>query len=290
MRRASSILIVAVITAVVGSVAVGASTAAAGSGTVYLALGDSIAASFQPNGDTRSGYAEQVFQLEQARVPDLRLVKLACPGERTNTIDRSRRLCPYAEGTQLDQAVAVLGSQPVAFVTLQIGANDFIRCFGFRRGTFHQACVDEMLPKISARLTSIVGTLRAAAGPDVPIIGANYHDPLLSAWLFPDFDPSDVEAIAEVWTAFNDMLEQTYASLDVPVADVETAFSATDFDTIVHAGDHGDVPINVARVCQWTYACSRRFDYDFHPNTIGYGVMTRAFEAILSPMLAEPVP
>ena len=62
------------------------------SARVYLALGDSLAASFQPTGDTHDGYAEQVAQLEQARIPDLRLVKLGCPGERTTTNDRQRRL------------------------------------------------------------------------------------------------------------------------------------------------------------------------------------------------------
>src|SRR5262245_19555944 len=97
-----------------------ATTAETAKGNVYVALGDSLAASFQPNGDRHSGYAEQILQLEQLSIPDLRLVKLGCPGERTNTIDRTRRACPYAEGTQLDQAVSVLQTRDVAFLTLQI--------------------------------------------------------------------------------------------------------------------------------------------------------------------------
>jgi lysophospholipase L1-like esterase len=281
MRVRSVTIIVATFTIVFGSIATAPSIAAAATGTAYLALGDSLAASYQPNGDTHSGYAEQLLQLEQAGLPDLRLVKLACPGERTSTIDRSRARCPYPEGSQLAQAVAVLGSRDVAFVTLQIGSNDLIRCFGFRGGAFDQGCVDLLLPKISARLTTIVGTLREAAGPDVPIVGATYYDPLLAAWTFPGFDHDAVVAIADVWTAFNDTLEQTYAGLGVPVADVETAFSAADFDTIVHVRRFGDVPINVARTCQWTFACSQRFGHDVHPNTIGYATMTRAWEEAL---------
>ena len=187
---------------------------------VYLALGDSLAASFQPTGDTHDGYAEQVSQLEQAQIPDLRLVKLGCPGERTNTIDRPRRLCPYPEGTQLDQAVAVLQSGDVAFVTLQIGSNDSFRCFRFGALKFDQACIDELLPKISARLTTIVETLRAA-DPDVPIVGSNYPDPLLALWTASGVPHDVVMAIADVWTSVNDTLEQTYAALDVPVADIE---------------------------------------------------------------------
>ena len=261
-----------------------ASTAASTTGRVYLVLGDSLATSYQPNGDTHSGYAEQVLQLEQARVPDLRLVKLGCPGERTNTIDRPRRLCTYAAGTQLDQAVAVLQSRDVAFVTLQIGSNDAFHCFRFRAVAFDQACIDELLPRISARLTSIVETLRSA-DPDVPIVGSNYLDPLLVVWTLPGIDHDAAVAIADVWTAMNDTLEETYAALGVAVADTQGAFSAAEFDTIVHVRGVGDVPINVARVCQWTYACSERFDHDFHPNTIGYAAMTQAWEAALATAL-----
>lgn len=282
MRLRSVIVTIATLGTLVGSLGATSSSAEPAPGRVYLALGDSLAASMQPNGDTHSGYAEQIFQLEQARVPNLRLVKLACPGERTSTIARSRRLCPHAEGSQLAQAVAVLESQDVAFVTLQIGSNDSFRCFRFRDLAFDQACIDELLPKISARLTSIVGTLREAAATDVPIVGATYHDPLLALWQLPGLDHDVVVAAAGVWAEVNETLEQTYASLGVPVADIEGAFSATDFDTTVHVRGVGDVPINVARVCQWTYACSERYDHDVHPNTVGYAAMTRAWEAELA--------
>jgi hypothetical protein len=79
------VLVLAVPATAHGEVA--ARDAAPATGGVYLALGDSLAASFQPKGDQHSGYAEQVFQLEQAANPDLTLAKLGCPGERTNTID-----------------------------------------------------------------------------------------------------------------------------------------------------------------------------------------------------------
>lgn len=287
MRLRGIIVTLATLGVLVAPVAAITSSAAPAPGRTYLALGDSLAASVQPNGDSHSGYAEQVLQLEQARVPDLRLVKLACPGERTSTIDRSRRLCPYAEGSQLAQAVAVLESRDVAFVTLQIGSNDSFRCFRFRDLAFDQSCIDALLPKVSARLTSIVEVLRAA-DPDVPIVGATYHDPLLALATIPGVPFDAVVANAGVWSAVNDTLVQTYTTLGVPVADIEGAFSATDFDTVVHLRGVGDVPINVARVCQWTFACSEAFDHDFHPNTIGYAAMTRAWEAALTTALTEP--
>jgi hypothetical protein len=71
-----------------------------------------------------------------------------------------------------------------------------------------------------------------------------------AAWIVPGIDPGAVAAIADVWSSFNDALEQTYAGLGVPVADMEGAFSADDFGTIVHVRHLGDVPLNVARVCQ----------------------------------------
>jgi hypothetical protein len=125
-----------------------------------------------------------------------------------------------------------------------------------------------------------------AADPNVPIVGSNYPDPLLALWTAPGVPDDVVMAIAHLWTSINDTLEQTYAALGVPVADIEGAFSSTDFGTIVHTGLAGDVAINVARVCQWTFACSERFDHDFHPTTFGYAVMTQAWETALATVLA----
>jgi lysophospholipase L1-like esterase len=259
-------------------------SAAATSGRVYLALGDSLAASFQVTGETRDGYAEQLHQLEQAGIPDLRLVKLGCPGERTSTIDRSRRACPYEAGSQLDQAIATLETEDVAFVTLQIGSNDTFHCFDFRAGAFDEPCVDALLPKLSDRLTSIVERLRAA-DPDVPIVGANYYDPLLALWTAPGFPEGGVRSVDEVWTRVNDTIEQTYGTLGVPVADQQAAFSGGDFDTVVHARGWGDLPLNVARICVWTSMCETE-GVDTHPTTVGYAILTRAWESTL----AEPAP
>ena len=293
MRLRSVTVILATLGILVGSVAATISSAQPAPGRIYLALGDSIAASMQPSRDSQSGfefhngYAEQVYQLEQARFPDLRLMKLGCPGERTSTIARPRRLCPHDEGSQLDQAVAVLEGGDVAFVTLQIGTNDAMQCFSFHRSAFDQACIDHLLPKLATRLSSIVERLRTA-DPNVPIVGANNFDPLLALWTIPGFPSEAVIANAEVWTQVNDTLEQTYVALGVPVVDVEGAFSSGDFDTMVHVRGYGTLPLNVARICEWAYACSEKFDHDFHPTTFGYSIMTRAWEEALATALTAP--
>ena len=83
-----------------------------------------------------------------------------------------------------------------------------------------------------------------------------YFDPLLALWTAPGFPHDLVVANADVWHAINETLAQTYAGLGVPVADVEGAFSSSDFDTIVHTRGFGDLPLNVARVCQSSYMCA----------------------------------
>lgn len=286
MHTRGVVIIVAALGITFGSVVAVTSSAQPGPGTRYLALGDSLAASYQPTGDLRSGYAEQVLQLEQASRNDLRLDKLGCPGERTSTMDKPKPRCPYAEGTQLAQAVAVLEQGNVSFVTLQIGSNDlFVKCFRLHRNAYDQACVAETLPKISARLTSIVETLQAA-DPNVPIVGGTYYDRLIFLWTIPGIDRDVVMANTDVSVALNHMLEQTYEALGVPVADIQSAFSMTDFDTVVHARGIGDVPLNVARACEWTSMCSEEFGYDPHPNDIGYAQLTRAWEGALASALA----
>jgi hypothetical protein len=58
----------------------------------YLSLGDSLAASFQPNGDLTDGYAEQLYASLVADQPKLRLVKLGCGGESTASMRFGRTL------------------------------------------------------------------------------------------------------------------------------------------------------------------------------------------------------
>ena len=60
------------------------------------------------------------------------------------------------------------------------------------------------------------------------------------------------------------------------MADVEGAFSTTDFATKVVSPDFGTIPLNVARICQWTWMCVAGGP-DILANTEGYGVMTQAF-------------
>jgi lysophospholipase L1-like esterase len=244
----------------------------------YVSVGDSLAAGVQPIGDpddlfrTTDGYAEQLLAIARAQSPKLALVKLGCPGETTVTM-LVGGICTYDHGSQLDEAVAFLEAhrQFVAFVTIDIGANDFA-CADL-------SCVPAGVASMQANLPTILSALREAAGPDVPIVGMTLYNPFLGAWL----TGPEGQQFAQVSTfqgivPINQILRGIFLVGGASVADVEGAFSTTDFATLVPLPGAGDVPINVARICMWTWICAPApLGPDNHANAAGYGVMARAF-------------
>jgi lysophospholipase L1-like esterase len=233
----------------------------------YVSLGDSLAASEQPNGDSADGYAEQLFAKLKANDPTLRLVKLGCSGETTHSMI-FRNPCGYAHGSQLAEAVSFLHAhrQLIRLVTIDIGADDVFLCIF----NGDQGCLGAALPAASTNLTTTLTALRNAAGTEVPILGMNYYDPFLAFWFF---SPAAAQLSEQMVMQLNDVLGSVYSAAGDPVADVGTAFSTTD-GTLV-----GGVPLNVLRICQWTWMCTG--NPDVHPNTTGYGVIAEAFEDAL---------
>jgi lysophospholipase L1-like esterase len=73
MRR---LMVVAMLVALLATILAPTAKADAESAThYYLSLGDSLAASYQPNGDRTHGYAEQLYGSLAAVDPKLELVK-----------------------------------------------------------------------------------------------------------------------------------------------------------------------------------------------------------------------
>jgi lysophospholipase L1-like esterase len=282
--------LVALLSALVLAAAAGSARAAA-KATYYLSLGDSLAQGYQPIGGPRTfnvlpiygydqGYADQLFRLERNSYTQLRLVKLGCGGESTVSMldgsqfpDVAASCGPpsfYAArypngGTQLSEATAFLESHPgsVAFITINLGANDVLGPSG--------------AGPIFSNLLLILTELRAAAGPQVPIVGMNYYDAFApQAWSEGGL-PGLQAQVADL-VAFNDLLEGAYAVAGDPVADVESAFSVTDF-TLVDG-----TPLSVVRECQWTWICTPPpLGPDIHANSAGYGVIAQAFADQLTP-------
>jgi lysophospholipase L1-like esterase len=251
----------------------------------YLSLGDSLAAGQQPIGDpadmyrTNEGYADQLYAIAKSWYPNLQLVKLGCPGETTGTmIDGG--ICAYDHGSQLDQAVAFLHAhqQFVAFVTIDLGVNDFPCQTGVE-------CLPPGVVTIQANLPSILAALREAAGPSTPIVGATIYDPFLGAWLTgPEGQAFAQLSVFQAIVPLNQLLTGIYGAAGMPVADVEGAFSTTDFTTMVPFPPLGAVPLNVVRICQWTWICAPApLGPDNHATTAGYGAIAQAFALVLMP-------
>jgi lysophospholipase L1-like esterase len=266
----------------------GTAAAADGSGrdnatSYYVSLGDSLAAGVQPIGDpndlyrTDAGYAEQLLALARVDSPKLKLVKLGCPGETTATMIAGG-ICSYdGHRSQLDQAIHFLQShrEQVAFVTIDIGANDF--------PCQEAQCIPAGVASIQANLPPILAALRKAAGPHVPIVGMTLYNPFLAAWLLgPDGQAFARASASQLMGPLNALLRGLFQSAGDGVADIETAFSSNDFDTLVDLPGAGTVPINVARICVWTWVCAPPpLGPNNHPNAAGYGAIAGAFASAL---------
>jgi lysophospholipase L1-like esterase len=264
--------LLAVVCALALCVFVPASTVAASAAPLYyVSLGDSLAAGTQPGSfSTNESYTDQLFADLRARMPTLQHEKLGCPGETTGTMisgglpfegRTGTSLCQYSHGSQLAEATSFLHAhrQFVTLVTIDIGANDILN--------------DPTggVAAIRANLPVILDALRAAAGPDVPIVGMNYYDPRLALVWFTN--PSGLAAEVAAAVAFNNFLEGIYAAKADKVADVEAAFSTTN-TTIV-----GGLPVDVAVLCAWTWICTP--SHNIHANATGYHMIALAFEAKL---------
>jgi lysophospholipase L1-like esterase len=248
----------------------------------YVSVGDSLAAGVQPIGDpndlyrTHSGYAEQLLAIAREDSHRLKLVKLGCPGETTTTMIAGGS-CSYRHGSQLDEAIHFLRDHRsrVAFVTIDIGANDF---------PCQQAeCVPAGVASIQANLPPILAALRKAAGPGVPIVGMTLYNPFLAAWLLgPDGQAFARLSATQLMGPVNALLRGLFIAAGDRVADVETAFSSNDFDTLVDLPGAGTVPLNVARICTWTWVCAPPpLGPNNHPNATGYGAIAGAFAIAL---------
>jgi lysophospholipase L1-like esterase len=249
----------------------------------YLSLGDSLAAGQQPIGDpnnnhvTSDGYADQLYTMARAHYPTLRHVKLGCPGETTASfISGVDSKCDYRHGSQLDEAVSFLHAhrQFVAFVTIDLGWNDFT-CQN------DLACIPAGLQTINANLPGILGTLRAAAGPKVPIVGATLYDPFLALWFS---DPVLAwTSVTDAIVPINAFVTGIYAAARMPVADVQGAFYTTvPFTVTVPFPGVGTAPLSVATICAYTWICAQPpLGPDNHANHDGYHAMALAFAAQL---------
>ena len=234
----------------------------------YLALGDSLAAGYQPGvGDDRTGgYVGGVLSALQEGAPKARLRNLSCSGATTTSMLGEDR-CTYEQGSQVDAAVAFLAAHKtkVDLVTIDIGANDVTPC---ARGSVDVACAVGAVGTVERNLTAILGRLRAATGPQTQIVVLNYYNPFLAAWLTGPAGQQVAALTTQLQAMLNGAVAASAASADSDVADVATAFRSADTTPVATA--YGTIPTDVATICAWTWMCSRS---DIHANDAGYAVL-----------------
>lgn len=242
----------------------------------YLALGDSLAAGYQPGkGDDKDGgYVAGVLSAQRRTHPGLRLTNLGCSGEDTVSYASGSR-CDYAQGSQQKAAIDFLRKHrsSVRLITIDLGANDVQRC---ARESIDVQCLTKGLQQVQQRLPAILEKLHDAA-PDAQLVVANYYNPFLGLYVRGGQARSLAQASGSVAKTLNDNIRTAAQRVSATVADVGAAFSTTTTTPVTVDGKQQ--PTNVARICQWTWMCSRT---DIHANDTGYRKIAAAINKAIA--------
>jgi lysophospholipase L1-like esterase len=218
------------------------STAAPGS-VFYVALGDSLAANVGVD-RPRDGYVSRVHnQLQITDGAEYGLRNFGVSGETSGTLIRSG---------QLDQAVAFISANEVAYITIDIGANDLLGHLGSAdcsESITSDACSERLADSFAsyeANVPEIFGALRDAA-PDATIVFMRAYNPFSFGFTGVQFEQDSTAILDD----FNDVAASIAPEYDILVADAFTPMLGT------------------------TGVTTRMFDDppDIHPVAIGYDVL-----------------
>src|SRR3954451_25173360 len=103
----------------------------------YVSLGTSLAAGVQADKKTGApivtddAYTDQIYQRVKGQIPNLQHVKLGCPFETSHSmVDGVGSVCYVNKPSQLETAEAFMKAHKgeIAFITIDIGANDLLPC------------------------------------------------------------------------------------------------------------------------------------------------------------------
>jgi lysophospholipase L1-like esterase len=271
--------LVALLAVLVGVLALGVPPAAARPTEYYLALGDSLAAGYQPDPaiGRDQGYVPRIHRA-LSRGRGLVLANLGCDGATTTTLLTGGGCAYGGAASQLAAAERFLRLHPhrVRLVTVDIGGNDANRCAS--GGVIDQACVLAAVGTAADNLGRIAHRLRTAA-PGVLIIGMTYYNPYHSAWLRGPAGEAVARQSLQLTILLNRILTGVYTAAGIRVADVAGAFATDDLSTPAELPGVGTVPLAVARICSWTWMCVPGRAPDIHPTSVGYAVIADAFLA-----------
>lgn len=271
-----------------------------------LALGDSLAAGYQPtfgsslppvdpsDGLRDRGYPDG-YARDLASARGLVLTDLACPGETSASFlaTPAEAACGALYGTgfgassQLGAAESFLGQHKgqVALLTIDLGANDLIPCV--KASSVSASCFASADVEMEANLEAILGPVLSTLHRDDPKARAaamTYYDPFLGL----AFDPGGATGLKGASAsllaleAVDAELAATYRGFGLAVANVAGAFDTTAATPIERYRGHL-LAADVVSVCQLTWMCPASGGAaDIHPKTAGYRTIASAFKLALS--------
>lgn len=259
---------------------------------IYVALGDSLAVGVQPQAsgksvNTKQGYADQL-----AKRAKVKLVDFGCGFATSSSISRGDRPCAPAikhlrykntsrKTSQLATAERYIKAHRdrIAFVTLDIGANDVAGCA--EGGKLDIPCVTAGIAQLKKNVPSIAKGLRKAAGKHVPIAGMTLYNPFLQQWFTNPALAQATVGIAK--TQVNAQLISSYKKGKLKIADVGTAFGTyKPFSQTTTYHGRTDVPVAVANICKYTWMCAPApRGPNIHANKKGYALIASQFQKAL---------
>ena len=252
----------------------------------YIALGDSLAAGEQPDANghdrpTNQGYVDWLGQKLQGRYPGLIASTLSCGGATTTTVLNGGARCqPPGQPGQLEQAETFLGQHPeTVLVTIDVGDNDVEHCV--REARIRWRCVHRGLATIRQNLPQIAQRVKAAASPSTTVAGVVDYDQFLSFWLDGGQGRRTARRSLRVIDHLNQTMASIYQAAGVEVADGGARFATDDLTHHRRLPGYGRVPLDVFRICTWTWACTPRPGADDHAKPVGYHELGRAIRAAM---------
>jgi lysophospholipase L1-like esterase len=264
----------------------------------YLALGDSLSQGVQPDStgaslETNQGYPDQLFALERRHIPNLVLVKFGCPGDTTASMLTGRgnannaRLfhCDRRGGSQLRAAELFLKAHhargEVPLITVDIGANDVDGCASVPASQLGP-CITAGETSIKQDLPRILRAIRTAAAKGATLAGMTLYDPELAQYFSANSSKRGLAAASvAIVKQINDELAGDDSAAGFRTADVAGAFGTYDSTDMVSFDDQS-VPVNVARLCSWTWSCTPPpSGPNVHANKNGYAVIANAFATVV---------
>jgi lysophospholipase L1-like esterase len=264
---------------------------------LYVSLGDSLSVGVQQDATgtnvlTNHGYPRQLAK----KVKRVKLVEFGCANTTTEEFIKGAK-CAFPahdpgyknnspQTSQLATAERFLrkNRERIAFVTINLGHNDFLDCRESEGGTLDINCALGAIAGIKENVPKIAKRLRKAAGKRIPMAAMTLYDPFLEQWFHGDAGKAIAQATVDLARdEVNPAIVEGFKEGKFKIADVAEAFDTyVPFEqTTTYAGQTG-VPVAVAQICRLTAMCKPPpLGPDGHATDEGYALIASVFRTAL---------